>query len=213
MHLQSYVALQIANIHMHAVWLLLLSASAPFHPACQLQAVLDEMGASAGCTTVNQDDELVVARPEAVYFYSPDGRGPCFVFEGVSHASCRLQTADAYLFRPARAPICMLLRWEALHPLQQRLLLPPSLQDVLTTCSSWVLLSQLHCLVHASWPCFAALPPHATHHQLHLHCCFSQATNCSTSVLELNPAANHSDMCCCICSLLPCTTQLQTEAS
>lgn len=25
----------------------------------------------------------MVARPEAVYFYSVDGRGPCFVFEGV----------------------------------------------------------------------------------------------------------------------------------
>eukprot|EP01116_Phalansterium_solitarium_P000785 TRINITY_DN10648_c0_g1_i1.p1 TRINITY_DN10648_c0_g1~~TRINITY_DN10648_c0_g1_i1.p1 ORF type:complete len:1021 (-),score=472.43 TRINITY_DN10648_c0_g1_i1:124-3186(-) len=26
--------------------------------------------------------ELAVARPEAVYFYTPDGRGPCFAFEG-----------------------------------------------------------------------------------------------------------------------------------
>ena len=47
-----------------------------------LQAVLDEMGAPPGCTTTNQEGELVVGRPEAVYFYSPDGRGPCFVFEG-----------------------------------------------------------------------------------------------------------------------------------
>lgn len=51
------------------------------HPA--VQTVLDEMGASAGCTTLNQDQELVVGRPEAVYFYTPDGRGPCFVLEGL----------------------------------------------------------------------------------------------------------------------------------
>lgn len=47
-----------------------------------LQSVLDEMGAEAGCTTMNQEGELVVARPEAVYLYTLDGRGPCFVFDG-----------------------------------------------------------------------------------------------------------------------------------
>lgn len=47
-----------------------------------VQAVLDEMGAEAGCTVVNHEGDLVVGRPEAVYFYTTDGRGPCFVFEG-----------------------------------------------------------------------------------------------------------------------------------
>lgn len=40
------------------------------------------MGADKDCTTLNPQGDLVVARPEAVYFYSVDGRGPCFVFEG-----------------------------------------------------------------------------------------------------------------------------------
>ena len=47
-----------------------------------MQSVLDEMGADRDCTTLNPQGDLVVARPEAVYFYSVDGRGPCFVFEG-----------------------------------------------------------------------------------------------------------------------------------
>ena len=50
-------------------------------PDC-VQSVLDEMGADRDCTTLNPQGDLVVARPEAVYFYSVDGRGPCFVFEG-----------------------------------------------------------------------------------------------------------------------------------
>lgn len=49
---------------------------------CARQAVLDEMGAERGATALDSDGQLVVARPEAVYFYTPDGRGPCFVFEG-----------------------------------------------------------------------------------------------------------------------------------
>ena len=48
-----------------------------------MQVVLDEAGAAPGCSTLDPEGELVVGRPEAVYFYSPDGRGPCFVFEGV----------------------------------------------------------------------------------------------------------------------------------
>ena len=42
------------------------------------------MGADKDCTTLNPEGDLIVARPEAVYFYSVDGRGPCFVFEGDS---------------------------------------------------------------------------------------------------------------------------------
>lgn len=47
------------------------------------QVVLDEMGAERGATALDAAGQLVVGRPEAVYFYTPDGRGPCFVFEGV----------------------------------------------------------------------------------------------------------------------------------
>lgn len=49
-----------------------------------MQSVLDELGAESGCTTVNLQGEFIVARPEAIYLYSTDGRGPCFVFEGKS---------------------------------------------------------------------------------------------------------------------------------
>lgn len=54
-------------------------------PLWDLQVVLDEAGAAPGCSTLDSEGELVVGRPEAVYFYSPDGRGPCFVFEGDQH--------------------------------------------------------------------------------------------------------------------------------
>ena len=60
-----------------------------------VQSVLDEMGADRDCTTLNPQGDLVVARPEAVYFYSIDGRGPCFVFEG--------------------AALCLLLRHAPMH--------------------------------------------------------------------------------------------------
>jgi len=53
-------------------------------PSCREQSLLDEMGADKDCTTLNPQGDLVVARPEAVYFYSVDGRGPCFVFEGMN---------------------------------------------------------------------------------------------------------------------------------
>ena len=62
-----------------------------------MQSLLDEMGAEKDCTTLNPEGDLVVACPEAVYFYSVDGRGPCFVFEGVNlHDS----TADAHANDP-----------------------------------------------------------------------------------------------------------------
>ncbi|RUS74031.1 hypothetical protein EGW08_018205 [Elysia chlorotica] len=47
---------------------------------------LDDAGASPGCivmTDASLDNQLVVGRPDAVYFYQPDGRGPCLAFEGI----------------------------------------------------------------------------------------------------------------------------------
>ena len=41
-----------------------------------------------GCCTTGAQGDLVVGRPEAVYFYSPDGRGPCFVIEGGANHAC-----------------------------------------------------------------------------------------------------------------------------
>ena len=60
------------------------------------------MGAERGATALDSDGQLVVARPEAVYFYTPDGRGPCFVFEGeVARLPCRAALLE-YLGRTAQ---------------------------------------------------------------------------------------------------------------
>lgn len=50
------------------------------------QMKLDDLGAQPGCivmTDASQDNQLVIGRQDAVYFYQPDGRGPCLAFEGV----------------------------------------------------------------------------------------------------------------------------------
>ncbi|KAI8320405.1 hypothetical protein GQ54DRAFT_305536 [Martensiomyces pterosporus] len=43
--------------------------------------VLEERGCGIGCSLVNSERELIVARDEAVYFYTVEGRGPCFAFD------------------------------------------------------------------------------------------------------------------------------------
>ncbi|KAJ1940950.1 Vacuolar protein sorting-associated protein 11, partial [Linderina macrospora] len=43
--------------------------------------VLEERGCGIGCSMVNSQRELVVARDEAIYFYTAEGRGPCFAFD------------------------------------------------------------------------------------------------------------------------------------
>lgn len=35
-----------------------------------------------GCAIMTSESEMVIGRNEAVYFYEPDGIGPCFGFEG-----------------------------------------------------------------------------------------------------------------------------------
>ncbi|XP_052796081.1 vacuolar protein sorting-associated protein 11 homolog [Mya arenaria] len=47
--------------------------------------VLDDFGCRQGCcvmSDVSQDNQFVIGRDDAVYFYQPDGRGPCLAFEG-----------------------------------------------------------------------------------------------------------------------------------
>lgn len=44
--------------------------------------VLDEQGCELYCGVMSNRGEMVLGRPEAVYFYECDGRGPCFAFEG-----------------------------------------------------------------------------------------------------------------------------------
>lgn len=46
------------------------------------QEVLDDRGCELGCAVMSDTHDLCIGRKEAVYFYEPDGRGPCFAFEG-----------------------------------------------------------------------------------------------------------------------------------
>ncbi|KAJ3101070.1 Vacuolar protein sorting-associated protein 11 [Phlyctochytrium bullatum] len=51
----------------------------------EITSTLEESGADVGCTVSTQQESgqhIVVGREEAVYFYGPDGRGPCFIIEG-----------------------------------------------------------------------------------------------------------------------------------
>ncbi|KAK7475894.1 hypothetical protein BaRGS_00032862, partial [Batillaria attramentaria] len=46
---------------------------------------LEQFGAKRGNVVMSdgsQDNQLVIGRQDAVYFYQPDGRGPCLAFEG-----------------------------------------------------------------------------------------------------------------------------------
>ncbi|KAL1413091.1 Vacuolar protein sorting-associated protein 11 [Vanrija albida] len=45
--------------------------------------VLDETGAGLGCSVMDGNrSELIVARDDAIYLYSPEGRGACYAYEG-----------------------------------------------------------------------------------------------------------------------------------
>nr|XP_010942636.1 vacuolar protein-sorting-associated protein 11 homolog [Elaeis guineensis] len=43
---------------------------------------LDQIGCDANAVTMNDRLDLIIGRPEAVYFYEVDGRGPCWAFDG-----------------------------------------------------------------------------------------------------------------------------------
>lgn len=43
---------------------------------------LDHIGCNVNSVTMSDRSELIIGRPEAVYFYEVDGRGPCWAFEG-----------------------------------------------------------------------------------------------------------------------------------
>lgn len=44
--------------------------------------ILDQIGSSVRSVAMSDRLELIIGRPEAVYFYEVDGRGPCWAFEG-----------------------------------------------------------------------------------------------------------------------------------
>uniref|UniRef100_A0A2P2J857 Vacuolar protein sorting-associated protein 11 homolog n=1 Tax=Rhizophora mucronata TaxID=61149 RepID=A0A2P2J857_RHIMU len=43
---------------------------------------LDQIGCNVNSVAMSDRSELIIGRPEAVYFYEVDGRGPCWAFEG-----------------------------------------------------------------------------------------------------------------------------------
>ena len=69
------------------------------------QTKLDDAGCAPGCSAVDESDSLVVVRPDAVYFYSTDGRGPCFVHDG--GCSCGYKTAMGMTTIAGRSCACM----------------------------------------------------------------------------------------------------------
>ncbi|CAK9133372.1 unnamed protein product [Ilex paraguariensis] len=44
--------------------------------------MLDQIGSNVNSVAMSDRSELIIGRPEAVYFYEVDGRGPCWAFEG-----------------------------------------------------------------------------------------------------------------------------------
>jgi hypothetical protein len=43
---------------------------------------LDQIGSSVNSVALSDRLELIIGRPEAIYFYEVDGRGPCWAFDG-----------------------------------------------------------------------------------------------------------------------------------
>ncbi|KAJ2161223.1 Vacuolar protein sorting-associated protein 11 [Coemansia sp. RSA 552] len=67
--------------------------------------VLEERGCSIGCSLVSEEDrELIVARDEAIYLYTADGRGPCFAFDA---PKVLLRRFKHYLLLATAAPSSM----------------------------------------------------------------------------------------------------------
>jgi hypothetical protein len=62
-------------------------------------AILDESGCSADTAVLTESGELAVARAEAVFLYTDDGRGPCYAFDG-----------DKWLLTRARSHLAVVLR-------------------------------------------------------------------------------------------------------
>ncbi|KAJ2663302.1 Vacuolar protein sorting-associated protein 11 [Coemansia sp. RSA 1200] len=66
--------------------------------------VLEERGCGIGCSLISETDELIVARDEAIYFYTADGRGPCFAFDA---PKVLLRRFKHYLLLATAAPSSM----------------------------------------------------------------------------------------------------------
>ncbi|KAJ2007260.1 Vacuolar protein sorting-associated protein 11 [Coemansia thaxteri] len=66
--------------------------------------ILEERGCGIGCSLVNDERELIVARDEAIYVYTTEGRGPCFAFDA---PKVLLRRFRHYLLLATAAPSTM----------------------------------------------------------------------------------------------------------
>lgn len=49
----------------------------------QAARIVEDSGCGIGCMTLNkQNDDIVVVRDDAIYYYGVDGRGPCYAYDG-----------------------------------------------------------------------------------------------------------------------------------
>ncbi|KAJ1909252.1 Vacuolar protein sorting-associated protein 11 [Tieghemiomyces parasiticus] len=71
------------------------------HPLRETKTILDEEGCALHNSYASGQAELVVARDEAIYFYTPEGRGPCFAFEGPKLSMRQFRDYVVILSRPA----------------------------------------------------------------------------------------------------------------
>ncbi|CAN4097985.1 unnamed protein product [Withania somnifera] len=52
------------------------------HSQTPMRQTLDQIGSSVNSVAMSDRSEFIIGRPEAIYFYEVDGRGPCWAFEG-----------------------------------------------------------------------------------------------------------------------------------
>lgn len=52
------------------------------HAQTPTRQTLDQIGSSVTSVAMSDRAEFIIGRPEAIYFYEVDGRGPCWAFEG-----------------------------------------------------------------------------------------------------------------------------------
>ncbi|PHT45687.1 Vacuolar protein-sorting-associated protein 11 -like protein [Capsicum baccatum] len=52
------------------------------HTQVPTRQTLDQIGSSVTSVAMTDRSEFIIGRPEAIYFYEVDGRGPCWAFEG-----------------------------------------------------------------------------------------------------------------------------------
>ncbi|XP_025015789.1 vacuolar protein-sorting-associated protein 11 homolog isoform X2 [Ricinus communis] len=69
-------ALQLFAVSPNSVSLFSLQSQPP------RRQLLDQIGCNVNSVAMSDRSELIIGRPEAVYFYEVDGRGPCWAFEG-----------------------------------------------------------------------------------------------------------------------------------